>query len=410
MKPIINLKFAPGELAAMGVDEAVRAVLLRASRMGCSDAFLLTDNNAVTVAARRHGRLEHLSTVPSDFGRHMISLIKAEANMNIAEQRRPQDGRWIIRVEDRELDMRINCITTLHGTDMSLRMWDRTAGVWKLEDLGMPKAELSRVSGMLNQPSGLILVTGPTGTGKTTTLYACLQFLNSGSRKINTLEDPVEIDLPGVRQSPVAEKYDHGYANLLRNVLRQAPDVIMVGEIRDKQTADTAILAANTGQLVLTTLHAPTTSAAPQSMIALQVNPYHLSTSLIGLLTQRLVRTLCPHCRIRYDLSDSPETFKEIAHLLHSDEGTAIYGPAGCEQCFNTGYGGRTGLFEVMTMNQEIRQLIANSRPRVEIEAAAVRAGMVPLRHAALLKVAQGATTTEDVLRDVSADLMGLED
>ncbi len=410
MKTSAGLGFRPGELVEMGVDAAVRAVILRASRMGCSDAFLLTDHNEVVISARRHGRLENLARVPSDFGRHMISLIKAESGMDIAEQRRPQDGRWIVKIEEREVDMRINCISTLHGTDMSLRMWDRTSGVWKLDELGMPKAEMSRIMGMLRQPSGLILVTGPTGTGKTTTLYACLQHLNSGSRKINTLEDPVEIDLPGVRQSPVSERYDQGFANLLRNVLRQAPDVIMVGEIRDKETAETAIMAANTGQLVLTTLHAPVTSAAPQSMIALQANPYHLSTSLVGIVTQRLVRTLCPHCRVRYDLGDSPDTFKEVAHLLKGDEGKAIFGPAGCDQCFGTGYSGRTGLFEVMGMNQEVRQLISNARPRVEIEAAAIRAGMVPLRQSAMLKVAQGATTTEDILRDVSSDLLGLED
>lgn len=410
MKALIDLKFRPGELADMGVDGAVRSVMLRCARMGCSDAFFLTDNKEVGVYARRHGRMENLSTVPSDFGRHMISLIKAEAGMDIAEQRRPQDGRWIVRVEDHELDMRINCISTLHGTDMCLRMWDRTSGVWKLEDLGMPKAELSRITAMLHQPSGLVLVTGPTGTGKTTTLYACLQHLNSGSRKINTLEDPVEIDLPGIRQSPVLERYNHGYANLLRNILRQAPDVIMVGEIRDKETADTSILAANTGQLVLTTLHSPVTSAAPQNLYAMHVNPYHLSTCLVGAVTQRLIRTLCHHCRVRYELGDSPDTFKEVAHLLKPEEGSAIFGPAGCEECFGTGYSGRIGIFEVMSMSHEVRQLIANARPRVELEAASIRAGMVPLRHAALLKVAQGITTTEDILRDVSAELMGLED
>ena len=263
---------------------------------------------------------------------------------------------------------------------------------------------------MLSRPSGLILVTGPTGTGKTTTLYACLEHLNVGSCKINTLEDPVEYSLDGVRQSQVNPKIGLDFSDLLRNVLRQAPDVIMVGEIRDDETAATAVRAANSGHLVLATLHAPVAASAVQSMLALGSHPYFLSSCLLGIVAQRLVRTLCDHCKVYYDISESPQTFEEIQPLLEPSEGKAIYGPSGCDECYGKGYDERTGIFEVMTFNQEIRRLIADSNSTSEIQDAAIRNGMIEFRRGALLKVAKGVTSTEEILRDVPAEYLGLED
>jgi type II secretory ATPase GspE/PulE/Tfp pilus assembly ATPase PilB-like protein len=230
------------------------------------------------------------------------------------------------------------------------------------------------------------------------------------ARKINTLEDPIEYALDGVRQSQVNPRLNLDFPELLVNVLRQAPDIIMVGEIRDRDTVMTAVRAANSGHLVLATLHAPTSSGAVQSMLALGANPYFLSGSLLGVIAQRLVRTLCPHCRVEYDISYSPQTFEEIEPLLAPGEGKAIYGPGGCDQCFHVGYAGRTGLFEIMTVNSEIRRLVAQAAQSQEIERAAIKGGLVVFRKAALLKVAQGVTSTEEILRDVPAEHLGLEE
>ena len=280
----------------------------------------------------------------------------------------------------------------------------------RVEQLGLADHDQRKLTTMLERPSGLILVTGPTGTGKTTSLYACLQYLNTGTRKINTLEDPVEYALPGVRQAGVLPKLGLDFPELLRNILRQAPDVIMVGEIRDKETAATAVRAANSGHLVLATLHAPIAAAAIQSMLALGSQPHFLSTCLLGIVAQRLVRTLCDQCKVYYDISEATQTFEDIRELLGPEEGRAIYGPSGCDACFGKGYSGRTGLFEVMAFNREIRELVAAARPAKEIQDAAIRNGLVEFRRGALLKVARGITSTEEIIRDVPAEYLGLED
>ena len=403
-------QFKVTDLVNMDAEDAVNALLLRATDLRASDLFLLTDERFVTVAVRRLGTVEKLAVVSSDHGRQMIGHIKANSGMNITERRRPTDGRWIHEVGDGKLDLRINSTPTLYGEDMTMRIWNHNAGLLGLDEIGMSRNEYNKLLFMLGHPSGLILVTGPTGTGKTTTLYACLQFLNDGARKINTLEDPVEYALDGVRQSQIHPKVGLDFPELLRNVLRQAPDVIMIGEIRDEETAATAVRAANSGHLVLATLHAPTASGAVHSMLALGAQPYFLSGCLLGVVAQRLVRTLCVKCRLEYDISESPGTFEEIESLLQPGQGKAIYGPGGCEECFQVGYSGRSGLFEIMPVNQEIRRLIARSTSSEEIEQAGTKAGLVLFRRGALLKVAQGITSTEEILRDVPADQLGLED
>jgi type II secretory ATPase GspE/PulE/Tfp pilus assembly ATPase PilB-like protein len=332
------------------------------------------------------------------------------AGMDIANQRRPGEGRWLYEQSGKRLDLRVSCMATLFGEDMSLRIWDRDAGFRQLHELGLTPGDLDKVTSLLSRPSGLILVTGPTGAGKTTTLYSCLQYLNNGERKINTLEDPIEYALEGIRQSQVRPKIGVDFPELLRNVLRQAPDVIMIGEVRDEETAVAAVRAANSGHLVLATLHAPVAASAVQSMLVLGSQPFFLSACLLGVIAQRLIRTLCPECRMCFDLSEAPQTFAEIKDLLEPDEGQAIYGPVGCEKCHHVGYAARTGLFEIMTLNQEIRKLLGESRPAEDIEEAAIRYGMIEFRRGALLKVAQGTTSTEEILRDVPAEFLGLED
>ena len=364
----------------------------------------------MTIAVRRLGMVERLAVVSSEQGRQLTTHIRANADMDISERRRPVDGRWIHQFSSHRLDMRISSVPTLHGEDMTIRIWDHSRGLMQLSELGMSRGDLNKLLYMLGHPSGLILVTGPTGTGKTTTLYACLQHLRDGAHKINTLEDPIEYALDGVRQSQVNPKLGIDFPDLLRSILRQAPDIIMVGEIRDRDTAATAVRAANSGHLVMATLHAPTAGGAVHSMLALGANPYFLSGCLLGVVAQRLIRTLCPRCRVRYDISESTQTFQAVEALLGPDEGTAIYGPGGCDECYQIGYASRTGLFEILTVNQEIRRLVARAASSHEIEEAATRAGLVVFRRAALLKVAQGITSTEEILRDVPAEHLGLED
>jgi type II secretory ATPase GspE/PulE/Tfp pilus assembly ATPase PilB-like protein len=339
-----------------------------------------------------------------------MSYVKAYAEMDISEKRRPADARWILQLDERKLDMRINFTPTLHGEDLTIRISDHANGLYQLVELGLSASDLTKLQYLLQIPHGLLVVTGPTGAGKTTSLYACLRHLNDGTRKINTLEDPVEYSLEGVRQSQVNPKLGLDFAELLRNVLRQAPDVIMIGEIRDPETMATAIRAANSGLLVLATLHASTAAGSIQSMLALDANPFFLSNCLLGVMSQRLVRTLCPECRIPCDLSNSPLTFQEVAGLLESGQGQTIFGPGGCHACHQFGYAQRTGLFEIMQVNRELRRMVAHTSTTREIEAAAIRAGMIDLRRGALLKVAQGVTSMEEILRDVSMEHLGLEE
>jgi type II secretory ATPase GspE/PulE/Tfp pilus assembly ATPase PilB-like protein len=402
--------FQPAELMNMDAESAVHEVLRHASSLHASDVFLFSEEKAVQVAMRRLGRMDRMAMVPSELGRHMTMYIKTRSEMDLAEHRRPQEGRWLADIGERRLDLRVDCVPTLYGQDLSMRIWDRDDGVLALDQLGLAPAEHGKLTSMLDRPSGLVLMAGPSGTGITTTLYACLQHLNGGHRKINSLEDPIEFSLPGVRQSQINPRFDVDYATLLRHVLRQAPDVIMVGEIRDSKTAAIALQAANGGQLVIAALPAAAAAIAVHNLLALNVHPYFLSSCLLGVVAQRLIRVLCHNCRVYYDLGESPQTFEEIADLLPDDHTKAFYGPGGCEPCYQTGYSSRTGVFEVLLMNQELRRMVAESRSRSELEAAAVRAGMVTFRRAALLKVAEGITSTEDVLREMSAELLGIED
>ncbi len=409
MNEILTGDFPAEDLPQIEPDEAVETVLDYVARVNGSDIFFHMNEKSMEIAMRRLGTVQRLCLVPCNLGRHMISHVKALAGMNISEHRRPMDGRWIYKRGDRRLDLRINSVATLFGEDMTLRMWDQD-GLRRIETLGLPRASLNTLTGLLKSPSGLILVTGPTGTGKTTTLYACLDYLNDGTRKISTLEDPVEYAIPRVRQVPVNHRLKLDFPELLRNVLRQAPDVIMIGEIRDEPTVTTAVRAANSGHLVLATLHSPVAAGAVQSMLALGAHPYFLSSCLLAVVAQRLIRTLCTHCRVAYDISEAPQTFDSIKSLLGPNEGKLIYGPGRCDQCFEVGYAQRTGLFEIMTMTREMRKMIAGERTTEEIEQEAIKSGMIEFRRSSMLKVAQGVTSMEEILRDVPPEYLGLED
>jgi type II secretory ATPase GspE/PulE/Tfp pilus assembly ATPase PilB-like protein len=407
------IDFQPIELAEMPPQEAAAQVIRRAIDMQASDLFLLSDELSLKIGIRNAGRYEQLAAVGKEQGRHLLNYFKSVAAMDIAERRRPQEGRWIYTYGEEahrhSVDLRINVIPTLFGEDVTARLLDRKFGLRSLDSLGLLRSEHDKLTAMLASPSGLVLVTGPTGTGKTTTLYACLQHLNRGAKKIHTIEDPIEYALAGIRQSQVNSKIGVEFPELLRNILRQAPDVIMIGEIRDEATAHTAVRAANSGHLVLATLHAPIAAGAIQSLRALGANPYFLASCLLGVVAQRLVRMLCPKCRVAYDISASPETFADIQPLLEPGLGTFIYGPSGCEACRQQGYLGRVGVFEIMTANRALRRLILDNRPAEELHQAANAGGMIEFHRAAMLKVAQGITSTEEVLRELPAEYLGLE-
>jgi len=391
------------------INRQLSEYLEQAVERQASDLYFQAERECMTIAIRHWGVVEPLAEVDPTTGRQLISAVKVWAKMDIAERRRPLDGRLELLIDGQEIDVRVNTLPTLFGEDVTMRLLDPGKELRSLDGLGMQEADRNRIRGLLQHPSGLILVTGPTGAGKTTTLYACLEELNDGKRKINTLEDPVEYSLKGVRQSQVNAKIDLSFAQLLASVLRQAPDVVMVGEVRDHETAATAVRAANSGHLVFATLHAPVAAGAVQSMLALGAAPHFLASSLVGIIAQRLVRTLCQHCRKRYDLADAPDVFADIDDLLEAELPREIYGPCGCSRCDDQGYAGRAGVFEIMTVDRDVRELIAKTRPNDEIERAAIACGMVEFRRAALLAIAKGHTTIEEVLRVIPIDVLKLD-
>lgn len=392
---------APGDI--------LTAVIQRAADLHVSDLFFLSEEAGIRVAFRHMGSIQTVGALSYEAGRSVLTLLKAEAGIDLGDRRRPHEGRRIQTIGDRVIDLRINIIPTLHGEDVCARLLDRKFGLRTLEQIGLTRIELNKMHAMLNNPSGLVLVTGPTGTGKTTTLYACLQYLNDGTRKINTLEDPIEYAVAGLRQSSTNSKIGLDFPELLRNILRQSPDVIMVGEVRDEETASTAVRAANSGTVVLSTLHSPVAAAAVQSMAALGVNRYFLSNCLLGVVAQRLVRTLCQKCRVAYDISESPETFADIQPFLEPGFGTFIFGPGQCDACMQQGYAGRTAIVELMVFNRALRQLVSKGCSGEELQAFAIQNGMLEFRRSAMVKVAMGATSTEEVLRELPTEHLGLD-
>lgn len=398
------------DLSTIEPDIAVKLLIHQAAQLQASDLFVMPGEGVTQVAVRQWGRMKLIREVASEQARTWVSYLKAMSSMDIAERRRPQDGRWIFDDQGRKLDLRLNLLPTLYGEDLTIRLLDRNSNLLSVDQLGLSRHDRQGIMSMIQGNSGLILVTGPTGTGKTTTLYACLQYLNDGKRKINTLEDPVEFSLAGIRQSQVHPKIGLDFSELLRSVIRQQPDIIMVGEIRDQETAVTAVRAANSGHLVFATLHASVAAAAVQSMLSFDINPHFLASGLRGVVSQRLVRVLDTKSRIPYELGvgGAAATFGDVQEMLKPGEGEIFYGPD--PSAANEGYMGRTAIFELMEVTGEIRRAISNRLPAHELEAIAIRHGMLDFRRAALMKVAQGVTSMEEVFKNVPTEYLGLED
>lgn len=400
-----NRMLEPIDFTGLDVEQVVVRLIDYAVHLPASDLFISSNETSTAISVRHLGILKLLANVAREDGNRYINHVKAVAGMPVDQKLRPVDGRWVCTIEDnKRIDLRINTVPTLWGEDMAIRLLECDLGLLELANLGFHNRNHENLVTLLKSPSGLILVTGPAGSGKTTTLYACLQSLNDGTRRINTIEDPIEFALTGVRQSQVRPKMDLDFPELLRGVLRQSPDVIMVGEIRDPVTAETAVLAANSGHLVFATLHAAIAAVAVDGMLALGVNSQFLATSLLGALSQRLVRTLCDKCKVAFDLGGATETFRDVRKWLEPGQGEKIFSATGCEHCRQEGFDGRTGVAEVLRVSKAIRRMIIERRSVREIREAAIEGGMLDLRRSALLKVAQGITSTEEMIRMIPTE------
>jgi type IV pilus assembly protein PilB len=374
-------------------------VMIQAIRERASDIHLEPDEMALRVRFRIDGFLYESLTLPKQIHPSLTSRIKILAEMDIAETRLPQDGNFNVKMEKRAFEIRVSTFPTIYGENVVLRILDQTSPLFNLEDLGFSKDMLNLCKQLIQRPNGITLVTGPTGSGKTTTLYAFLNLINSREKNIITIEDPVEYRLALIRQTQINPKAGVTFATGLRSILRQDPDVIMIGEIRDRETSEIALQSALTGHLVLSTLH---TNDAPEAITRLMdigVEPYLISSSLIGVLAQRLVRTICPDCKTSYPadqniLSDLGE------EVSKSKEPLTLYRGKGCKNCKQSGYRGRTGIFELLPINEKIKQLISEkASTQVIREAAKKTTGMISLREDGLGKVLKGITTLEEVDR-----------
>ncbi len=399
------------DVERVSAEHAAAAIIDYAVKLNASDIFFGTNEQHVVVQVRHMGIVRPIAVLSHDHGRRIVTLIKTRAGMDLAERRRPLDARWRYEHDDGTgWDLRIGTIPTIYGEDIAIRLLVREAKTFTIDNLGLTRPQRNALSAMISAPGGLLLFTGPTGSGKSATLYSCLKELNDGRRKINTIEDPIEYTVQGLRQSQVNPTIGLSFSDLLRAVIRQSPDVIMIGEIRDHETADISIRAANSGHLVLATIHATSAVGAVQSMRALGTHAHFLATALRGIVAQRLVRTLCETCKTSFDLTDAPHTFDEVTNLHGPDEGKKLYAPVGCEACFMSGYGQRTGVFEVLPVNKAIRNLIADGATVREIRNRAAHEKMLEFRHAALLKVAQGITSTEEVFRVIPSEHLLVQD
>lgn len=374
----------------------VNSLFSEAIESGASDIHLEPEEKNLCVRLRIDGVLQDIKTISKDLEPAVISRIKILANMDIAERRLPQDGRIKMNILNREIDSRISTFPTIYGENVSIRLLDKSQGIFKLEDLGFQTDVLNIFKEQITRPYGIILVTGPTGSGKTTTLYAGLNLINDFKKNIITLEDPIEYVIPRVRQSQVNVKAGLTFATGLRAILRQDPDIVMIGEIRDRETAEIAIHAALTGHLVFSTLHTNDAASAVGRLIDMGIEPFLVASALNGILAQRLVRKLCAKCKKSYKPTEA-ET--QAVGLPVSSKDMTLYKEVGCSSCRSTGYKGRIGIFELLLLDEGIKDLILKKSPAHQIKDYAVKKGMRSLHDDGLEKLIGGITSVSEVLR-----------
>jgi type II secretion system protein E len=369
----------------------VNIMVMQAVKERASDIHIEPEEDNFRVRYRIDGILREVNILPKNLQSAVISRVKILAKMDIAESRKPQDGRIRLKVESRDLDIRVSTFPTVHGENIVMRLLDKSSVLLGLKEVGFTE-ELGVFEKLIRRPNGIILVTGPTGSGKTTTLYAALTAISSMEKNIITIEDPVEYELPLIRQTQINPKAGITFANGMRAILRQDPDIIMVGEIRDKETAEIAIQAALTGHLVFSTLHTNDAPSAVTRLIDMGVEPFLISSSVIGILAQRLVRLVCNKCKEEY----SPE--RQVLKDLGISESSRFFRGKGCNACKNTGFLGRSAIFELCLVNDEIKKMIEARRPADEIKKKAISLGMKTLRDDGLKKAKAGLVSLEEVL------------
>lgn len=375
----------------------VNGLLTQAYRQRASDIHIEPFESEVIVRYRVDGVLYEIQRPPLGALANIVSRIKIMANLDIAEKRLPQDGRFSIRIAGKQADVRVSTLPTAYGERVVLRLLDKSSALLGLEDIGVDTQMLPQIEKMIHKTHGIILVTGPTGAGKTTTLYSALSAINSREQNIITVEDPIEYQLPGVGQIQVNPKINLTFAQGLRSILRQDPDIIMVGEIRDSETAKIAVQAALTGHLVFSTLHTNDSAGALARLVEMGVEPFLAASALIGVLAQRLVRRVCPHCRISYRPEE--QILRQLFESQDIPGNATFYRGRGCSHCMQVGYLGRTGLYELLEVTDPIRHLVTGNADAATIRQQAIKMGMRPLRQAGLEKVLRGETTVEEVLR-----------
>jgi general secretion pathway protein E len=377
------------------VVKLVNLLLIEALESRASDVHLEGYADGLRVRYRVDGVLQDAPSPPPELTAAIISRLKIMAELDIAERRLPQDGRIRLRLQDRQVDVRVSTLPTLRGESVVLRLLDKERGRIGLSELGMAPDTLEHFKSVVKRPHGIVLVTGPTGSGKTTTLYAAVDLIRTGREKILTVEDPVEYQLPGVPQVPVNEKVGVTFATALRALLRQDPDVMLIGEIRDGETAEIATQASLTGHLVLSTLHTNDAPSALTRLLDLGVAAYLVASTVEAVLAQRLVRTICSHCKVEEPVPEDWSRGLEATNI----ELKSVWRGVGCEHCRHTGYRGRTGVHEILLMDDELRAEVLHQRGAAELRQLAIKKGMRTLQGDGLRLVSQGVTTLEEVLR-----------
>jgi general secretion pathway protein E len=382
----------------------VNDILFRALQLRASDIHIHPYETKIQIRYRVDGILYDTLSLNRNVLPLVISRIKVMAGMDIAERRMPQDGRCSVRLGQREIDLRVSTVPTSFGERSVLRILDKSTGLFTLNELGLSKEDLESFDGIINHSHGVIFVTGPTGSGKSTTLYACLNRIDSVQKNVMTIEDPIEYQLGGISQMQVASKKGVTFVNALRHVLRQDPDVIMVGEVRDEETAAMCIQSSLTGHLVFSTLHTNDAAGAVSRLLDFGVEPYLVSSSLIAILAQRLLRRICPACKETY--KPSATELKELAMEPELLKDAKFHQGTGCDKCFDTGYRGRIGIYELLPINEEIRDMIYRRESAGKIKKRALEFGMKTLRMDGARKAIAGITTVAEVLRITQADSM----
>ncbi|WP_003542115.1 GspE/PulE family protein [Desulfotomaculum nigrificans] len=380
----------------------VNSIIVQAINDKASDIHIEPYENGVRVRFRVDGILREAMVLPKRSRSSLASRFKILAQLNIAEKRVPQDGRIQIKYGEREIDLRVSTMPTIFGEKVVIRLLDKTNRLTNLNQLGFSDINRQRVEKLLKSTYGMLLITGPTGSGKTTTLYSALLELNNMEKNIITIEDPVEYMLEGINQTQVNPKAGLNFATGLRSMLRQDPDIIMVGEIRDKETAEIAIRAATTGHLVLSTLHTNDAAGALTRLIDMEIEPFLVSSSVMGVVAQRLIRKICPHCCVEY--TPAPDGPERIFLGIGADQEVKLYRGNGCALCGNTGYRERMAIHEVLIVTKEIRKLVNEKASADEIKMVALNQGMITLKEDGIAKALQGLTTIAEVMRVAYSD------